>query len=546
MITIGYSTRETNPKFSEYLKQSCGLKGVEVIEKVNNGEKSLSQVYNEILDESSNDIVVLCHDDIYFDTNRWGKKLLKSFENHSDYGILGVAGSTSMPKSGQWWEDRSKMFGVVNHEHGGKKWASKYSQNEEHEVKQTVIVDGLFISLDKNKIKKKFDETVEGFHFYDVQFTFQNHLEDVKVGVIFNVRITHKSIGETNEKWEKNKQIFSEKYKDILPLKIKKTDKDKLKVLIGCLFFQKFTGSEMYVYELSKNLVKLNCDVTVVAAETNGPLVRMAEKNGVKVKNIKEAPGFKMGDGKWVLKTERGQELSKPNQYYKMSEVNFDIIHCQHKPIVDVLNMLYPTVDKICTIHSEVIDLENPVKHPSIKKYIAIRPEIKDYIVNNFQIDENNVEVIYNPIDGNKFYNKNIPSKNYILFVGSIDYLREKTIRDLINISKSENKELWLVGENKSEYLNEILINSHVKYFGPTLDVDKYIHECSETAGILLGRTTIESWMCGKPSWIYNIDKFGNILEKKLHEVPDEVEKFKSDLVSSKIKEEYINIVNNG
>ncbi len=302
----------------------------------------------------------------------------------------------------------------------------------------------------------------------------------------------------------------------------------------------------MYVYELSKNLVKLNCDVTVVAAETNGPLVRMAEKNGVKVKNIKEAPGFKMGDGKWVLKTERGQELSKPNQYYKMSEVNFDIIHCQHKPIVDVLNMLYPTVDKICTIHSEVIDLENPVKHPSIKKYIAIRPEIKDYIVNNFQIDENNVEVIYNPIDGNKFYNKNIPSKNYILFVGSIDYLREKTIRDLINISKSENKELWLVGENKSEYLNEILINSHVKYFGPTLDVDKYIHECSETAGILLGRTTIESWMCGKPSWIYNIDKFGNILEKKLHEVPNEVEKFRSDLVSSKIKEEYINIVNNG
>jgi len=156
MITIGYSTRETNPKLSNYFRQSCGLKGVQVIEKVNNGEKSLSQVYNEIIDESVNNIVVLCHDDIYFDTNRWGKKLLKSVETHSDYGIFGVAGSTYMPKSGQWWEDRTKMFGIVNHEHEGKKWVSKYSQNEGNQLDNVVLVDGLFIVINKKNIKKQF------------------------------------------------------------------------------------------------------------------------------------------------------------------------------------------------------------------------------------------------------------------------------------------------------------------------------------------------------------------------------------------------------
>ena len=62
MITIGYSTREHNPKYIEYLKKSSGYKKIEVIEKINNGEKSLSQVYNEILEESKTDIVVLCHD----------------------------------------------------------------------------------------------------------------------------------------------------------------------------------------------------------------------------------------------------------------------------------------------------------------------------------------------------------------------------------------------------------------------------------------------------------------------------------------------------
>ena len=80
MITVGYSTRESKPDFIEYLKKSSGFKKLEVIEKVNNGKKSLAQVYNEILSEAKTDIVLLCHDDIYFDTPAWYSKLLKHFE----------------------------------------------------------------------------------------------------------------------------------------------------------------------------------------------------------------------------------------------------------------------------------------------------------------------------------------------------------------------------------------------------------------------------------------------------------------------------------
>jgi hypothetical protein len=69
MITVAYSTRKHNPEFIEYLKKSSGFKKLEVIEKVNNGEKSLAQVYNEVLSESKTDIVLFCHDDIYFETN---------------------------------------------------------------------------------------------------------------------------------------------------------------------------------------------------------------------------------------------------------------------------------------------------------------------------------------------------------------------------------------------------------------------------------------------------------------------------------------------
>lgn len=544
MITIGYSTRTSNPEFQEYLKKSCGHPKVQVIEKVNNGEKNLSQVYNEIINESNYEIVVLCHDDIYFDTNNWGNKLVKTFSKNSDFAILGMAGTTNMPSSGMWWEDRTKMYGIVNHENGGKKWESKYSESLGNDVKEVVVVDGVFISLNKNKIKEFFDESVEGFHMYDINFCFKNYLSDVKIGVITNIRITHKSIGMTNEKWEDNRKIFIDKYSNYLPSKVKYDNNNKLKVLISCLFFQKLTGSEMYVFELAKNLINLNCDVTVVAYETTGPLVLMANKLGIKVKNIKETPGFKMGDGQWMVMTESGPKPSIPNNFYQVDVPHFDIIHCQHKPVVETMNMLYPTIEKICTIHSEVIELENPVVHESIKKYITIRPEIKNYITNNFRISEDMVEVIYNPIDNKKFFEKNIKSENYILFVGTIDYLRKNTILDLVNVTKNNGKELWLVGENKSDYLNSILNNTHVKHFNPTLDVEKYIHKCSETAGILLGRTTIEGWMCGKKGWIYSIDDSGNILNKELFSPPNDISKFYSENVAKNIKKEYIKILN--
>jgi hypothetical protein len=203
---------------------------------------------------------------------------------------------------------------------------------------------------------------------------------------------------------------------------------------------------------------------------------------------------------------------------------------------------MYPEINKIYTIHSEVISLEDPVKNITVKKYIAIRPEIKDYI-KTFDIPEEDIEVIYNPVDNEKFENNNTSLGNYTLFVGTIDYLRENTIKDLIESTKINNQELWLVGENKSNYLELILKNPHVKHFPPTWDVQKYVKNSKETAGIQLGRTTIEGWLCGKPSWIYKVDSNGDIIEKNKFEPPLDIEKYHSLKVANQIKNEYLKIL---
>ena len=545
MITIGYSTKSHKPELIEYFKKSSGNpKYVEVIEKINYGDKSLSEVYNEILTESKSDIVILCHDDIYFDTPAWYSKILRNFEKN-DFGILGVAGTPHLPQSGLWWEERRKMLGIVNHESGGKKWESRYSSNQGNEIREVAIIDGVFIVVHKQRIKKNFVEDFKGFHFYDLPFCVENHLEGVKIGVFTNIRITHKSIGQTNQQWEDNRQIFIEKYKESLPIKIPFDRKRKLNVLISCLFFRNFTGSEVYVYELAKSLQKENCQVTVLS-QLGGPLTDLARKEGIKCLPFEESPGFKMGDGKWIVMGPDGkQQPSNPTTLYKISEVDFDIIHVQHKPVVERILNLYPNIEKICTIHSEVMsqNLEDPIKHESIKKYISIRPEIKNHLINNFEIEEDKIEVIYNPVDKNKFDIKNPQDKNYVLFVGTIDYLRRETIMDLIEYTEQSGKELWVVGSDHSDYLDSLKLYPHVRHYPATWDLKEFIANCSETAGIQLGRTTIESWMSGKKSWIYKVDAGGMILSKELTDPPTDLDKFYSQNVAQQIKEEYFKIL---
>jgi GT2 family glycosyltransferase len=196
-------------------------KKVEVIEIINNGE-SLTKSYNRGLKMSSNDVVVFCHDDIIFEKNGWATKLVNHFKN-SNYGVIGIAGTTDLDETGRWWNDKTKMVGSVKHSHEGRTWENKYSGIFNKKLIETVIVDGLFFAIDKTRIKEDFDESVEGFHFYEIDFCVRNYLKGVKIGVTFDVKVIHKSIGQTNDQWEDNRKLFVEKYVSNLPINLNVT-----------------------------------------------------------------------------------------------------------------------------------------------------------------------------------------------------------------------------------------------------------------------------------------------------------------------------------
>jgi glycosyltransferase involved in cell wall biosynthesis len=231
MITVGYSTRQSNPDYINYIKKTCLYKDVEVIEVINEGDKSLSEVYNQIISVAKNDIIVLCHDDLEFDTKRWGEKILKIYDKNPDYGIIGVAGTTDLI-NGRWWTIKESMVGIVSHKQNGKKWTNYYSPDQDNKIKEVVVLDGLFFAINRKKIKSFFNEKFKGFHFYDIPFFLENYLKGVKIGVTTQIKLTHMSIGETNEQWEDNKKLFEDEYQKFLPIKLtnNKSFEEKLEI----------------------------------------------------------------------------------------------------------------------------------------------------------------------------------------------------------------------------------------------------------------------------------------------------------------------------
>ena len=219
-VSVVISTKKIDEGYGEHVRKMFSQPDTEILMYENDGQMSLTQVYNKGLKESVNDIVIFMHDDLILETSNMTPKIVKLFEKHPEYGIIGIAGTDKLT-SGRWWDNRENMFGVVGHIHEGKRHVNHYSKGVFNDVlKDVVIVDGLFFIVRKSLLKKEFNEQFEGFHFYDISFCVENQFEGVKIGLTTKFGVTHKSVGMTNKQWEKNKLFFEALFEKRLPLTI--------------------------------------------------------------------------------------------------------------------------------------------------------------------------------------------------------------------------------------------------------------------------------------------------------------------------------------
>jgi hypothetical protein len=219
-VSVVISTRKIDDEYLKHVEKMFSHPKTEILIYENDGVNSLPEIYNIGLNDSKYDIVVFIHDDLILETKNITPKIIRLFDKNPDYGIIGIAGTDNLI-SGMWWQDKSSMYGIVGHEHEGKRHVNHYSKGDYSEnLKQVIVVDGLFIMVHKKRIKHTFNQQFEGFHFYDLPICIENHLDGVKIGLTTKIKVTLKSIGMVNKKWEKNKLLFEALYEKNFPVKI--------------------------------------------------------------------------------------------------------------------------------------------------------------------------------------------------------------------------------------------------------------------------------------------------------------------------------------
>ena len=268
-------------------------------------------------------------------------------------------------------------------------------------------------------------------------------------------------------------------------------------ILLSCLSYREYTGSEIYFYELSTALRDSGHDVSIFSPFVDKPL------------------------------RDRTNDIKFPNKDEIVKE-KYDLVLFSHGKVIREYLRGVKTNKLINIIHSEVIDLEEPVDDSKIDLYVGIRPSIVDFIKN--KIPTANVKLIYNPFDFTRFNPQKCKKKKSIkdkvvLFPGSLDYLRYKPLRYLLDLSEKQNFKVMHVGRNDYSTVHPNFVS-----YEPTWNIEKYYKQCDIVSGIFLGRTSIEGLLCNKKVLQFDVDNKGTIKKVYWH-TEDNLEKFNKSTV---------------
>jgi glycosyltransferase involved in cell wall biosynthesis len=268
-----------------------------------------------------------------------------------------------------------------------------------------------------------------------------------------------------------------------------------MKILLGCLNINGLGGSEMYHYELAREFNSAGHDVTIFTIRSIDYKDQVREK--LFKLNIKQVDTS-------TIDINESYDIIVASQTFTNE---FMVDHFHNTPIVDI-------------IHSE-IRFEHALYDSRITHYIAIRPSIVNHLINGCEvvrdktviqgaIPKENITLIYNPIDTDRFNTDNITKykKTTGIFIGEVmDHIRVNAVNHIVEQSINNDWDLLLMSNSKYDFKHP-----NIKYVEKNWNTEDIVKKCHFTAGILLGRTTLEGLHCGIHGYMYMIDANGNIL----------------------------------
>jgi GT2 family glycosyltransferase len=173
--------------------------------------KSLAEGFNRGIAQSRGDRLIFCHDDIEILSDDFAERL----DGHlNQYDLVGIAGANRVIRSEWVSAGPPHIFGQI---------AQLYSQGgfyvaifgvPARSVGGICVMDGLFFAARRAVVEKiKFDsQTFDGFHHYDLDFTFAAHLAGFRLAVATDLLLLHRSPGNKDERWKHYARLFHQKY----------------------------------------------------------------------------------------------------------------------------------------------------------------------------------------------------------------------------------------------------------------------------------------------------------------------------------------------
>ena len=221
-------------KISETLEQNIHTTiGVEhEIISIDNskGLFSIFSAYNEGYRRSNYENLCFVHEDVYFHTQNWGQKLVNYLSNKQT-GIVGLAGGRLIPRIPSSWSAHDKSINIIQSDKEGKERIKHFLPNNYNEnLREVLLLDGVLLAMRRELFQHiQFDESLGGFHAYDLDISIQSVHKGFKNYVAYDFELEHFSKGYRDKKYFENQISVFKKWQSILPINLTELSNDEIK-----------------------------------------------------------------------------------------------------------------------------------------------------------------------------------------------------------------------------------------------------------------------------------------------------------------------------